>query len=101
MSNLSYLGETASGMVQRDIEAETSMAIDRVLADAIKADMVERFTDRYDLGDLPGYVTRKLEASPRLSWRSALSGKIGRQGAELSDEIEAAVREYLPTEDNE
>jgi hypothetical protein len=72
----SYLGETASGMVESDIETETEWAIDRVLADAIKADMVEKFKDRYDLGDLLGYVERGLGKKPSLSWRSVVRRRV-------------------------
>jgi hypothetical protein len=58
---LRHLGETARRTVERDIEIETETAIDDVLADAIKADMVERFRHRYDLSDLLGYVERGLD----------------------------------------
>lgn len=71
------------------------MAIDEFLADAIKADMIEKFKDRYDL-DLLEDVREGLEAKPRSSWRDVLSQKIRAQGEELRAEIEAAVREYLP-----
>jgi hypothetical protein len=86
-------------MVEADIEHETEWAINRVLADAIKEDMVERFKGRYDLSDLLGYVERGLEQEPRASWRLVLRGRIGDQGLNLRDEIEDAVREYLPDDD--
>ena len=54
MGCLRHLGETARWTVERDIQIETETAIDDVLADAIKADMVERFRHRYDLSDLLG-----------------------------------------------
>src|SRR5215203_347968 len=92
----SYLGETASDMVESDIENETEWAIDRVLGDAIKADMVEKFKARYDLGDLLGYVERGLKKSPSSSWRSVVRDRIDSRGSALRNEIEAAVREYLP-----
>jgi hypothetical protein len=86
-------------MIESDIETETEMAIDRVLADAIKAEMVEKFRDRYDTGDLAGYVRQQLKKKPVSSWRSVVRRKIQQQGTALSDEIEGAVREYLPEED--
>jgi len=58
---LRHLGETARRTVERDIEIETEMAIVDVLADAITADMVERFRHRYDLSDLLGYAERGLD----------------------------------------
>jgi hypothetical protein len=97
----SYLGETASFMVESDIESETEWAIARILANAIKANMVERFADRYDLDDLLGYVRRELDKSPSSSWRSVVRSKIGSQGYALRGEIEAAVREYLPARDDD
>ena len=101
MGEVSYLGERASDMVDSDIETETEWAIDRVLADAIKADMVERFKARYDLGDLLGYVERGLKKSPRSSWRSVVRRRMKTRGSALRNEIEAAVREYLPVDDDE
>jgi hypothetical protein len=98
---MSDLGEEAANMVERDIETETEWAIDRVLADVIRAEMVEKFRDRYDLGDPLGYVQRRLKTRPRSSWRSALRSNIQSQGRTLRDEIEDAVREYLPNEDGE
>jgi hypothetical protein len=65
------------------------------LADAIKADMVERFRDRYDLSELPERVQKALEERPETSWRSALSDHISKEGRGLRSEIEQAVREYL------
>jgi hypothetical protein len=85
-------------MAENNIEAETTMAIDQFLADAIKEDMVERFKGRYDL-DLLEYVRRELEANPRSSWRGVLREGISAQGVALRGEIEAAVREYLPDDD--
>jgi Topoisomerase 6 subunit A/Spo11, Toprim domain len=96
-----YLGDSAVEMVEDDIEVEAGLAIDRVLADAIKEDMVERFRDRYDLGDLLGHIERGLKAKPRSSWRSVLRERISAQGVELRGEIEASVRGYLPDNDSE
>jgi hypothetical protein len=91
----SYLGESAAAMVEYDIETEAEMAIADILADAIKSDVRERFRGRYDLSDLLGYVERGLEKHPRSSWRSVVQGRISRQGRDLREEIEDAVREYL------
>ncbi len=77
------------------IETETEWAINEVLADAIKADMVERFKDRYDLSDLRGRVERGLKRRPRSSWRSVLRREIGDRGRGLHEEIKEAVQEYL------
>jgi hypothetical protein len=94
-----YLDEHAQAAVERDIEVETEMAIERVLADAIKAEMIERFRDRYDLEGLREHVERSLEEQPRESWRGVVGRRIGDQGRTLRDEIEDAVREYIEQEE--
>ena len=85
----------SNGKDRRDaaIEAEASMAIDRVLdAEEIKARIIERFRDRYALDGLRDHVEQGLERLPLRSWRSVLGVMIHAQGNRLRDEIETVIR---------
>jgi hypothetical protein len=64
----------------------------------VKAAMIEKFKDRYDLDDLSAEVPEDLEEDPYLSWRKALDKHIDPQGEDLYEEIREAVREHLPDE---
>jgi hypothetical protein len=69
--------------------------------DAVKAAIIEQFSERYDLDALPAFGPVDLESHPALYWRDALDRHIDPRGDELAEEMEAAVRGYLALQDEE
>jgi hypothetical protein len=97
----SYLSDTAARKRDIDIEYHAELALLEVVGDAVKAAIIEQFSERYDLDALPAFVPVDLESHPALSWRDALGRHIDPRGDELAEEMEAAVRDYLALQDEE
>jgi hypothetical protein len=92
-----FADEDAAERVEQDIESETEFAVDEIIdLDAIKAAMVERFKESYNLPDsLPDALRERLKEREFSSWRGVLGQWVGAEGLRLRSEINEAVKEAI------
>ena len=91
-----YLQENLAERRDDDIEAEISMAIDRIIdRDSIVSHLTEQFRGLYGIEDARGWIEEGFRDDPQRSWESIAATRIEAIGYKLRDYIEDAVREAI------